>query len=523
MRKGGMYMSKIIQIQSYKLVALIGVVALCTQLVGCSQISGMLDTVEEQVVQSDESVLTDTTSPVSQEVDAVELEIAFTTVDYDGVNYVENFADADIISYSDGDEIYITESGVYEFSGNYNSSTIVVNVDKDIDEGIVYLLLNGVNITSEDGTPINIIEAKDVVILLVDGTDNYINQGAIVTEDTEFPSAALYSKADTVIGGSGSLTIETAYNDGINGRDDMIIENCTITITSVGDGIVGQDYLACNNVTIDIVAGGDGMKATNVEESDKGSLIIESGTYTIDAQKDGISAANTLQLDGGEFTVASGGGYEDILNSITVGEGSGNTVQPSSQLEYSMKGLKAYNIILNDGTFSISSYEDGIHADNDMEINGGTYSILSGDDAVHADGLLTIHDGEITVEVCYEGIEASTIEINGGTIIVIALDDAVNGGTSDGTVTINGGSCYLYSRGDGLDANGDFIMTGGEIIFETDAIYTGGDSELDVSGSTDIQGGTLVDVDGNDVSTSDSQSQGGMFSSPMQNNRTQRR
>ncbi len=237
-----------------------------------------------------------------------------------------------------GEDVSITASGTYTFSGTFNNTTITVNVDKDTDDGVVYLVLDGVSMTSDSGTPIYIIEAKDVVIVLADGTENTIYQGAISTTDEDFPSGAIYTKADTVITGSGSLSVTTLYNDAINARDDLIIDGATITIDAVGDGIVAQDLLAIQGADIRITAGKDGLKTTNTEDEDRGDLIISSGTFAIAAQGDGISAERTLQIDGGSFIITAGGGYTGVLNTITVGEGSSQT-QATDLLETSMKGL----------------------------------------------------------------------------------------------------------------------------------------------------------------------------------------
>ncbi len=402
------------------------------------------------------------------------------------------------IKFYDGDEIFITQSGTYEFTGDYSNSTITVNVNKDIDEGVVYLVLNNANIVSENATPINIIEAKDVVIVL-EG-ENTITQGEIITTDDEFPSAALYSKADTVITGDGSLTVTTSYNDGINGRDDLIIDSATITVNAVEHGIVGNDLLAISDSDLTITAGKDGLKTANAQEIDKGNLIITSGNFTINAQNDGISSEQILQIEGGTFNITSGGGFVEVLNEITRGEGSGDTVHATDLLEDSMKGLKGLNLILNGGDFNISSYEDAVHSDNNLTINAGTYYILSGDDALHADIDLVINDIDLIVENAYEGIEGSTVTINGGDITVNVLDDAINAGSESGYIKITDGRISLKAQGDGIDSNGDLMIEGGEIVIEVNAIYSGGDSELDVTGVYSISGGTVVDENGIEVS-----------------------
>ncbi len=464
---------------------------LTTTITACS-VSESSNTIEyNESEQNNESYTEELENDINTEVVMNTEPIEFPTDDY-----LSDLGSS--LTFSDGDDIYITESGTYEFTGDYSTSTISVNVNKETDEGVVYLVLNNANITSENSTPINIIEAKDVVIVLQG--ENTITQGEITTSDEEFPSGAIYSKADTVITGDGNLTITTAYNDGINCRDDLIIDSTTIKVYAVADGILGKDLLAISNSDITVTSGKDGLKTSNSEEVDKGNLIITSGNFTIVSENDGISSEQILQINGGTFDITSGGGFVEVLNEITQGEGSGNTVSVSSQLEYSMKALKGLNLILNDGEFIISSYEDAIHSNGNLTINGGIYNILSGDDALHADIDLLINDINLIVENAYEGIEGSTVTINGGNISVNVLDDAINAGSETGFVKITAGSISLQARGDGIDSNGDLIIEGGEIIIDVDAIYAGGDSELDVTGIYSISGGTVVDENGEEIS-----------------------
>ncbi len=419
--------------------------------------------------------------------------------------------DGDTI-FVESNEIFISQSGRYEFSGDYTE--IVVNVDKNVDEGAVYLVLNNANITNETGTPINIIEAKDVVLVL-EG-QNTVTQGSVTTDDTEFPSAAVYSAADTVITGDGSLTVTTEYQDGINSRDDLIIEGGTIVVDSVEDGIVGKDLLAISGSEITVECGKDGIKSSNDEDLDRGNIIITSGNFNIIAQNDAISAEQILQIEGGQFTLFSGGGYVEVLDEITMGEGSGNVVQPSDLLEDSMKGIKANDILINGGDFIISAYEDAVHANNNVTVNGGDFTINSGDDALHADFDMTINDIDLTVENGYEGIEGSTITINGGEININVLDDAINASADGGFVKITDGTIYLKCMGDGIDSNGDLTVEGGDIVIDVDAIHTRGDGDLDVNGIYIISGGSVTDEDGNPVEAMTQGAQSGQGRQPGQ-------
>ncbi len=389
------------------------------------------------------------------------------------------------------EEVTITESGVYEFSGEYKN--ITVNVDKTVDEGMVYLVLEDTNITSENGTPINIIEAKDVVLVLKG--ENIVTQGEIITNDTEFPSAAIYSRADTAITGSGSLTVKTQYQDGINSRDDLVIESGNIVVEAVEDGVVGKDLLAIADANIDIICGKDGLKASNDEDIDRGNIIIKNGDFGINASNDAISAEQILQIENGVFDIYSGNGFEKVLNTVNPGRGNEDVDNENDLLEASMKGLKSSDILINGGEFNISSYEDAVHADANLQINGGSFLINSGDDAIHGEQNLVINSVDLTIENGYEGIESSVILINGGNISLNVLDDGINANTSGGLVKITNGNILIVCEGDGIDSNGDLFVEGGEVIIDRIEGQSGGDSELDIDGVYIVSGGSVTDED----------------------------
>ena len=64
----------------------------------------------------------------------------------------------------------------------------------------------------------------------------------------------------------------------------------------------------------------------------------------------------------------------------------------------SAKGIKTHSsLVLDGGTFSISSADDGIHSDGSIAINGGIISIASGDDGIHADSALGINGGSVNI------------------------------------------------------------------------------------------------------------------------------
>lgn len=397
----------------------------------------------------------------------------------------------------DDESITITEEGTYILSGDIQDGQIVVSVEETEK---VHLVLDGVDITNSTSAAIYIIEADKVFITLADGSYNTLTvSGAYVNTDETNIDSVIYAKSDLSFLGEGTLEINGDYGHGIVGKDDLVFMSGTYIINAENHGITGNDSIRIADGEFTITSGKDGMQAENEEDSSKGYVYVADGDFYIEAQQYGITSSSLIQIDGGEFEILSGGGYVEVLNEITVGEGSGNTKQATDYLEYNMKGMKAYNMEFNGGTFYISSYEDAFHANYNLIINDGDFYILSGDDGVHADNKLVINGGNIVVEEGYEGIESCYIFINGGNVEVNVYDDAINASQSYGYIYISGGTIYLSCVGDGLDSNGSFTMEGGEIIIDCNPIYSGGDGNVDVTGSVTYTGGTIVDGDGNTI------------------------
>ena len=74
------------------------------------------------------------------------------------------------------------------------------------------------------------------------------------------------------------------------------------------DGIRGKDYLVVEDGVITVKAEGDGLKSDNAEDATKGFISIEAGVLNITAGGDAITAQTDVMVSGGEITVTSGGG-----------------------------------------------------------------------------------------------------------------------------------------------------------------------------------------------------------------------
>ncbi|WP_052466346.1 carbohydrate-binding domain-containing protein [Beduini massiliensis] len=395
----------------------------------------------------------------------------------------------DVIGYSgngitvNNQKVMITEGGSYFISGKSDHGQIVV----DAKNQEVQLVLDGLELTCMDASPVYIINAQKVTVTLNESTVNTLTDNSIYTSGDE-SSATLFSKADLILNGTGKLIVNANYNDAILSKDILLIESGKYVINSVDDGIIGKDSLTIQSGTFEMITQGDAFKTTNETDTTLGNMLIQNGTYHIQTQGDGFQSVNQLLIQDGQFLI--------------------NTT--STDLNSSTKGIKAVTLLeIENGGFNIDSVDDCLHSNGDMELKAGNFELNSKDDAVHSDGSLTIQGGTISIFSSYEGLEANEIIINGGDIAINSSDDGLNaaggndqsnsngryGGdifnrSSNSKITINGGTILINADGDGIDANGSIYINGG-------TIYVNGPEDqannaLDYDQECVISGGTLL-------------------------------
>jgi hypothetical protein len=157
-----------------------------------------------------------------------------------------------------------------------------------------------------------------------------------------------------------------------------------------------------------------GLKAEN-------TLVIASGTFTINSLDDAIHSNNDLQIDGGTVVLSSGDDGIHADNVLTINGG-------ELTVEKSYEGIEANIITIHDGSLNITSTDDGMNAGTGAS-NGET-------------GYLAIHGGDITIDASGDGIDSNTtVDMTGGTVIVNGPVDGGNGALDyDETFTISGGT-----------------------------------------------------------------------------------
>ncbi|MEK2534121.1 carbohydrate-binding domain-containing protein [Tetragenococcus halophilus] len=410
----------------------------------------------------------------------------------------------------DGQTVTINQGGTYVLSGELTDGQVVVNVNEDEK---VHLVLNDVTITNQQGPAILVEQAEKVVTTLASDTTNTLTDGddyQLDGDETE-PDATFYSKEDLVINGDGELKVSGNYNNGIRSKDDLILVSGEYTVNAKNNALKGKDSVQILDGSYTLTTEeGDGIQSNNSDEEDKGYIAIDGGTFKITSGRDGVQAETVVNIQQAEITIKTG--------------------ENETSDEESYKGIKAGNsLLIQNGTFKLTTADDSLHSDGDIAIKDGEFTLDSGDDGIHADNDLTIDGGTINVTDSNEGLEASVITINDGDIAVVASDDGLN--TSDGSssdteetagqegapgeeqaddsllLAINGGTLHVDAQGDGLDSNGNIEMTGGTVT--VDGPTEDNNGALDYEGDFEVSGGTLIAAgsSGMAMNVSDSSSQ----------------
>ncbi len=346
-----------------------------------------------------------------------------------------------------GTTITVSKPGIYRLSGTLENGKILVNCAL---EGTVRLILNDAQVTCSNGPALYVAQADKTVLVLADGTQNSLADGAGYTATgEEDPDAAIFSHDDlTITGNSGTLTVTGNYNDGLKCKDTLKLNGGNLTVKSVDDGIVGRDCVGILGGQITVQAEGDGIKSTHDTDTQKGYISVGGGTLNITAGADGLQAVTSLLLQGGTYNIQTGGGS---ANSSTVNNGGiggpwGQWGGTQTEDTSSAKGLKAGGYIeITDGAYTLDTSDDAIHSNGNIKISGGNFTLTSGDDGVHADTDLTIENATLTVEKSYEAIEGLNITVNSGTLRLTSSDDGINAAGGNGALdydskfTVNGG------------------------------------------------------------------------------------
>ncbi len=412
---------------------------------------------DQQTLTAEETTTEETTETTAADDMFTERDLAGTYDEAEAKNITladgNSSTDASGVTIS-GDTVTITEDGVYVLSGTLTDGQIQVEAD---DSAKVQLVLKSVSITNDSSAAIYVKSADKVFITLAEGSENTLAvTGDYVQTDDNSVDAAIFSKDDLTINGSGALTVKAAYGHGVVSKDDLKITGGNITVEAAKKALSGNDSVRIADGDIKLISGTDSIHA---EDSDKdiGLVYISGGNIEIESGDDGIHAHKDLIIDGGTITIKK-----------------------------SVEGLEGNTVTINDGTIDVTSSDDGINAAGDS-ISGNKNDMMATDDSC----VITINGGYVHVDAEGDGIDSNgNIEINGGETYVEGPTNSGNGSIDtggSGQAVINGGY-FIATGSSGMAVN--FSSESKQCAIMVNVNQTTGTAEL-----KDSEGNVLISSD----------------------------
>ena len=362
-----------------KILSMILALALCLSLVGCgsaeaaggaasgSRPSGMV--IAETAAVSEADLL-------AAEAEAEEdVETTVTVTLSDGASK----ADGAGVTVS-GSTVTITAGGSYRVTGTLTNGQIVVNAPEEK----VVLALDGASVTCENSAALYVVKAKKVILSLVSGSENSLaSRGEYIQTDDNTVDAAIFSKDDLTIKGSGALAVSSGTGHGIVSKDELKIKSGTITVTAEKKGMAANDLVEITGGSLTIASGKHGIHCDE-------ALTISHGTVNITKSFEGLEA-RTMEISGGDISIAAS---DDGLNAVdsasgTEADGWGWGFGGTGEAQ------EGVYILISGGKLTVNASGDGIDSNGDLTITGGEVYVSGptsdGDGALDYAGTGTDH------------------------------------------------------------------------------------------------------------------------------------
>ncbi len=393
---------------------------------------------------------------------------------------------------ADGSTVTISADGTYVVAGTLADGQIVVNLPGDDDKA--QIVLDSVTIHNEDGPAIQIDQADKVFLTLADGSTNALSDGAsyALAEGEDEPYAALYSKNDLTINGSGALEVTGNYRHAIASKDDAVITGGTITITSVEDAVRGNDTIKIGGGDITVNAGDDAFHSEYLFYIADGTVDVESCVEGYEAEKIFVHGGETSIVASDDGVNASAAEDSTSTDDISQGAAPQDSQQPAMPQDDQPPAMTQGD----EGTPPARPQGDAGERPQDgmtpPDEQGGRPQDAQGPQEGTGPGR---QGGGMTMP---GASEECLIQINGGTLVVNADGDGLD---SNGYIEINGGTVFVNgasnSDDSGLDYEYGATVNGGNVILMGSAAmaedFTGG-AQAHLTQRTSGSAGSIVEV-----------------------------
>ncbi len=327
-------------------------------------------------------------------------------------------------AYAIQQSIHITGGGNFILSGQTGNGSVTVDTDK---KSTVRILLDGVDISCNNGAALRIEQAKKVFLTLAENTENVFRTGD--ASDDETVDGAIYARDDLTVNGAGTLKVSSDFRHGIVCNDDLVIVGGTLSITAKQDGIHANDSVRICDAAIEIHAGDDGITASN--DDDTAYIYVKSGNISIPECYEGIEAI-TVTVAGGTLDITP---TDDGINANGNGENSLIRIDGGSITIENRTGRDA----------------DGLDSNGDIQINGGKLFV-----SVTGSGTNNAID--------YGSENGGTCVINGGTVIACGSSSMME------SVSEKSAQGFIVKTGDSFEEKSELALTDAEnnkILCET--------------------------------------------------------
>lgn len=302
----------------------------------------------------------------------------------------------------------------------------IVIAAQDTDK--IQLVLDGASVSCESSAALYVSQADKVFVITAADSENlFETTGEYVAIDEHNIGGAVFARDDITFNGEGLLRVKSAAGSGIVCKDDLVITGGTYEITAGKHGLEGKDSVRIANGDISVAAEQDGIHSGNDEDDTVGYTYIAGGNITLAVQDDGIHSDTQLVIAGGNILVSE-----------------------------SYEGLEGMSVEITGGEISVCAKDDGLNA------AGGN------------------GESDIDAGAGRDGLDGGRGDFGENPLAANEAD----------FIRISGGKITVDAGGDGLDSNGDFQMSGGELV-----IYgpeDGANGALDYNGNAAVTGGTVI-------------------------------
>lgn len=452
--------------------------------------------------------------------------------------------------------VIITSKGKYVVSGTLNDGSIIVDTDGSAKvwimlDGAVISSSEGacLDVEQADKVFLSLAEgsensltttgfSKENLDLGMDGTifsrdDLTINGAGKLTVNAGEENGIVSNDELVFTGGNVDVT---AAGDALHVNDGLRIMTTALSLKAQDDGISvtgleSELYMESGSIAVTAtdkgIAAGNSMhllggslsiQSDNEGISSDNSVILSGGTVEIAAEDDGISANGDVTLDGADLRIEAG---DDGIHSDTAVVISAGNIQIPSCYE----GIEAVTIDVTGGNITIYPEDDGMNANGGSEGFGGFGGGMHGGPggmpghgqrpmdgaepgALPSQGEMPAVPQGLELPENMEQqrpvppeMENQTEDPERTQPELESLPETETAGESSENqetwIHVSGGSITIVNEtardADGLDSNGDIIISGGSI--RVSLVNSGSNSALDYGSES----GGVMEISGGDV------------------------